>query len=303
MLKKRIHSVGIVAKEGSQEAALLADELAEWLRRRGIDSMTARPFDPLNPGDLVVVLGGDGSLLSVARSLAVEVPVLGVNLGTLGFLTEIQRAELYPALVDVLDGAWTAEPRALFAVEVFRRGEAAPVHRFRAFNDAVITKSALARIIELTLRVDDLVVANFRSDGLIISTPTGSTAYNLSAGGPILDPRLPVAVLTPICPHALSLRPIVVPDSTRIEVTLESDRGDKVYVTLDGQEGTQLGPGDVVRVTRSPRSIHLVKVSGRSFYDNLRAKLRWGGLAFAEGGTEAPTVSGTSGGTSEGTPG
>ncbi len=303
MMKKRIHSIGIVAKEGSREAALLADELAEWLRRRGIDSITARPFDPLNPGDLVVVLGGDGSLLSVARSLAVEVPVLGVNLGTLGFLTEIQRAELYPALVDVLDGAWTAEPRALFAVEVFRRGETAPVHRFRAFNDAVITKSALARIIELTLRVDDLVVANFRSDGLIISTPTGSTAYNLSAGGPILDPRLPVAVLTPICPHALSLRPIVVPDSTRIEVTLESDRGDKVYVTLDGQEGTQLGPGDVVRVTRSPRSIHLVKVSGRSFYDNLRAKLRWGGLAFAEGGAETPAVSGTSGGTSEGTPG
>ncbi len=303
MPKPRIRSVGIVAKEGSREAVQLADELAEWLRRRGIEPLAARPFDPEKPGDLVVVLGGDGTLLSVARSLSVEVPVLGVNLGTLGFLTEIQRVELYPALVDVLDGEWTFEPRALFEIEVFRRGVALPSHRFRALNDAVITKSALARIIELTLRVDGLMVANFRSDGLIISTPTGSTAYNLSAGGPILDPRLAVAVLTPICPHALSLRPIVVPDSTRIEVTLESDRGDRVYVTLDGQEGTQLGPGDVVRVTRSPRSIHLVKVSGRSFYDNLRAKLRWGGLALAEGGAETPAISGTAAGNSEGTPG
>ncbi len=287
MSKTRIRSVGIVAKEGSREAAQIANEVTEWLRRRGIEARTEAAFDPEKPGDLVVVLGGDGTLLSVARSLAVEVPVLGVNLGTLGFLTEIQRAELYPALVSVLDGDWTSEPRALFAVEIFRRGETSPSHRFRAFNDAVITKSALARIIELTLRVDGQVVANFRSDGLIISTPTGSTAYNLSAGGPILDPRLPVAVLTPVCPHALSLRPIVVPDSTRIEVTLESDRGDKVYVTLDGQEGTSLGPGDVVRVGRSNTSIHLVKVSGRSFYDNLRAKLRWGGLAIADPAAEA----------------
>lgn len=281
-MKNRIRTVGIVAKEGSREAAQLAEELAEWLRRRGVEPLVGRPFDPENPGDLVVVLGGDGTLLSVARGLAREIPVLGVNLGTLGFLTEIQRAELYPALVEVLDGSWTSEPRALFSVQVFRRGEHEPAHRFQAFNDAVITKSALARIIELTLRVDDQTVANFRSDGLIISTPTGSTAYNLSAGGPILDPRLPVAVLTPICPHALSLRPIVVPDSTRIEVTLESDRGDKVYVTLDGQEGASLFPGDTVRVTRSRRSIHLVKVSGRSFYDNLRAKLRWGGLPYNE---------------------
>lgn len=298
-MKNRIRSVGIVAKEGSREAVQLADELAEWLRRRGVEPLAARPFDPENPGDLVVVLGGDGTLLSVARALAVEVPVLGVNLGTLGFLTEIQRVELYPALVDVLDGEWTSEPRSLFSVEVFRRGEPAPAHRFRAFNDAVITKSALARIIELTLRVDGQTVANFRSDGLIISTPTGSTAYNLSAGGPILDPRLPVAVLTPICPHALSLRPIVVPDSTRIEVTLESDRGDKVYVTLDGQEGASLGPGDVVRVTRSSRSIHLVKVSGRSFYDNLRAKLRWGGLALSEG-ADAPVAETPAAGSSSG---
>jgi len=286
----KIHAVGIVAKEENREAAALACDLAEWLRRRNLevrlDRTTLaicglpeeRAFDPAAPGDLVVALGGDGTILAVARSLSAEVPILGVNLGALGFLTEIQRAELYPALVQVLDGGFTSESRALFDVQVSRRGAKSAAHVFHAFNDAVITKSALARIIELTLRVDGQVVANFRSDGLIISTPTGSTAYNLSAGGPILDPRLPVAVLTPICPHALSLRPIVIPDSTRIEVTLESDRGDKVYLTLDGQEGTSLGPGDVVRVGRSARPVRLVKVSGRSFYDNLRAKLRWGGL-------------------------
>lgn len=277
MSKTRIRSVGIVAKEGSREAAQIANEVTEWLRRRGIEARTEAAFDPEKPGDLVVVLGGDGTLLSVARSLAVEVPVLGVNLGTLGFLTEIQRAELYPALVSVLDGDWTSEPRALFAVEIFRRGETSPSHRFRAFNDAVITKSALARIIELTLRVDGHLVARFRADGLIISTPTGSTAYNLSAGGPILSPLLGVAVLTPICPHALSLRPIVVPDSGRIEVTLETP-SEEVYLTLDGQEGTSVGRGDTVSITRSNVPARLIRVSDRTFYDSLRGKLRWGGL-------------------------
>src|SRR6185436_3533725 len=149
--------------------------------------------------------------------------------------------------------------------------------QFRVLNDAVINKSALARIIELTLRIDGYLIARFRADGLIISTPTGSTAYNLSAGGPILSPLLPVAVLTPICPHALSLRPIVVQDNGRIEVTLETQR-EEVYLTLDGQEGTSLGYRDVVRLGRSASRVRLVKVSGRGFFDSLRGKLRWGGF-------------------------
>jgi NAD+ kinase len=178
-----------------------------------------------------------------------------------------------------------------------RRADGSPPLSFSAMNDAIVTKSALARIIQLTLSVDGGVVARYRSDGLIISTPTGSTAYNLSAGGPILDPRLPVLVLTPICPHALSLRPIVVPDSTRVEVTLETQR-ERVYLTLDGQEGTALGFGDSVRATRSGKSVGLVRVTGRTFYDSLRGKLRWGGLvepsdpqAFEEAALEAPESS------------
>jgi NAD+ kinase len=286
--------VGIVAKVASREAVHTAHELAEWLRRRGLeaflDEATLRarglegepPFNAREAYDLVVVLGGDGTLLAVARTLAPGVPILGVNLGNLGFLTEVSRGELYPALVQVLSGEFHTEERSLFEVELRRNG--GPPVSFRVLNDAVITKSALARIIELTLRVDGHLVARFRSDGLIISTPTGSTAYNLSAGGPILHPLLPVAVLTPICPHALALRPIVVPDVGPIEVTLETQR-EEVYLTLDGQEGTSLGFRDTVHVTRSAATVRLAKVGGRSFYDNLRVKLRWGGLP---GETEGP---------------
>ena len=270
--------VGIVAKVSSPEAVHTAQELAEWLRRRGLEASVG-PAE--GDYDLMVVLGGDGTLLSVARSVARGVPILGVNLGNLGFLTEINRGELYPALVRVLEGRFEIEERSLFDVEL-RRGGGAPFKRYQVLNDAVINKSALARIIELTLRVDGQLIARFRADGLIISTPTGSTAYNLSAGGPILDPLLPVAVLTPICPHALSLRPIVVPDAGPIEVTLETP-AEEVYVTLDGQEGSSLGFRDTVHITRGDAKVRLAKVSRRSFYDSLRGKLRWGGLAGVSG--------------------
>ncbi len=286
--------VGVVAKATNPEAVDTARELAEWLRRRdleaALDESTLRahgiegepPFDPGEPYDLVVALGGDGTLLSVARTLVPGVPILGVNLGNLGFLTEINRGELYPAMVQVLSGRFHAEERSLFDVELRRDGGA--FKSFRVLNDAVITKSALARIIELTLEVDGHLIARFRSDGLIISTPTGSTAYNLSAGGPIVNPLLPVAVLTPICPHALSMRPIVVPDTGPIDITLETQR-EEVYLTLDGQEGTPLSFHDTVRVTRSPATVHLARVGGHSFYHNLRGKLRWGGLSSTpEGG-------------------
>jgi NAD+ kinase len=280
--------VGIVAKPASREAVQTAHELSEWLRRRGLEaeldeaSLQARgirgepAFAPAGAYDLVVVLGGDGTLLSVARTMTRGVPILGVNLGNLGFLTEINRSEMYPTLVEVLEGRYALEERSLFDVELRRDGGKPSV--FRVLNDAVINKSALSRIIELTLRVDGHLIARFRADGLIISTPTGSTAYNLSAGGPVLNPLLPVAVLTPICPHALSLRPIVVPDAGPIEVTLET-QAEEVYLTLDGQEGTSLGFRDTVRIARSQSKVRLVKVSERSFYDSLRGKLRWGGLA------------------------
>lgn len=297
-----IHRVGIVAKAGSRDSVHTAHELSEWLRRRGaeaeLDEATLqargirgeRAFDPADLYDLVVVLGGDGTLLSVARTVARGVPILGVNLGNLGFLTEINRGELYPTLVEVLEGRYAIEERSLFDVELRRNGGAPSV--YRVLNDAVVTKSALSRIIELTLRVDGHLIARFRADGLIISTPTGSTAYNLSAGGPVLNPLLPVAVLTPICPHALSLRPIVVPDAGPIEVTLET-KAEEVYLTLDGQEGTSLGFRDTVRITRSEFKVRLVKVSERSFYDSLRGKLRWGGLSESGPSTGAGGDGGT----------
>ncbi len=280
-----IRRVAVVAKRGSREAAASALELAQWLERRGLEVALdeaipaprgqGRPaFSTEDAHDLVVVLGGDGTLLSVARRLLPGTPILGVNLGSLGFLTEIGRHELYPALVGVLAGRYEVERRALLGVELARAGgESAS---FRVLNDAVIAKSALSRIIQLGLRVDGRLVASYRSDGLIISTPTGSTAYNLSAGGPIIHPLLPVAVLTPICPHTFSMRPLVVPDASAIEVTLETPR-EEVYLTLDGQEGTGLGFGDTVRVRPSEERVHLVKVSGRTFYDGIRDKLHWGG--------------------------
>lgn len=286
-------SVGIVAKAESREAVQSAHELAQWVRRRGLEAVLDEAtlqgrgvhgppsFQPGASCDLVVVLGGDGTLLSVARNLPWSVPILGINLGYLGFLTEVGRGELYPAMVHVLEGRFVTEERSLFDVEL-RRADG-PLSRFRVLNDAVITKSALSRIIELTLQVDGHLIARFRADGLIVSTPTGSTAYNLSAGGPIVNPLLPVAVLTPICPHALALRPIVVPDVGPIEVTLETQR-EEVYLTLDGQEGAALAYRDVVRVSRSDALVRLAKVSDRSFYDSLRGKLRWGGL---EGGGAA----------------
>jgi NAD+ kinase len=211
--------------------------------------------------------------LAVARTLGDGVPILGVNLGNLGFLTEIGRVELYPSLVDILAGRYEIEERSQLDVEV-ERAEGGR-SSYRILNDAVIAKSALARIIQLTLRVDGRLVTSYRSDGLIVSTPTGSTAYNLSAGGPIVHPKLAVAVLTPICPHTFSFRPIVVPDRSRVEVTLETQK-EEVYLTLDGQEGTSLGFRDTVVVKRSDVSAHLVKVSGRNFYHSLRGKLHWG---------------------------
>jgi len=283
-----VQRVGVVAKATSREAVQTAHELAEWLQRRNLHvaldgaALRARAprgvdtFDPEEEYDLVVVLGGDGTMLSVARSLHESVPIMGVNLGHLGFLTEVGRGELYPNLVRVLSDDYRIERRWLFDIELRRAGGGTTA--YHVLNDAVIAKSALARIIEMDVTVDGMSVARYRADGLIISTPTGSTAYNLSAGGPIIYPLLPVAVVTPICPHTLSQRPVVVPDDERIEIVLETPR-EEVYLTLDGQEGTTMGYRDTVSVNRSERHVRLIKTTGRSFYDSLRGKLRWGGLS------------------------
>jgi len=278
-------AVGVVAKR-APAAAAVAHELAEWLARRGhpvlLDPVTRADIARTDLGeltaaaacDLIVVLGGDGTLLSVARRHAGGPPILGVNLGRLGFLTEVARDDLYPALVDILAGRFEVEPRSLFEV-LLERADGRR-RRYLALNDAVITKTALARIIELNVSVDGRPVSRYRADGLVISTPTGSTAYNLSAGGPILHPQLPVAVLTPICPHTLTLRPLVVPDTSVVEVTLETPR-ESVYLTVDGQEGDEMGEGDRVRIRRHAEPVRLVRSGDpRSIFEGLRSKLHWG---------------------------
>ena len=278
--------VGVVARRDSPSARAAAREVGEWLTRRGhralldpaIDAADGAagetPGEPVLDCDLMVVLGGDGTLLSVARNYAGGPPILGVNLGRLGFLTEVPREDLYPALVEILAGRFEVEPRSLLDVELVREG--AETRRFRALNDAVIAKGALARIIEMTLSVDGQLVSRYRSDGLVISTPTGSTAYNLSAGGPILHPHLPVAVLTPICPHTLTLRPLVVPDTSRTEILLETGR-ERVFLTVDGQEGVELADGDRILVTRAPEPVRLLRTTeSRSIFEGLRSKLHWG---------------------------
>lgn len=287
MSDTNIQRAAVVAKRESETAVRTGHELAEWLRRKGVQvaldkatvegqAQDSEVFEPSRHYDLVVVLGGDGTLLAVARSLTDGVPILGVNLGNLGFLTEINRSELYPSLAKVLEGDFELEERHLLDVElVTSEGER---KSYRALNDAVINKSALARIIELTVEVDGNLLARYRADGLILATPTGSTAYSLSVGGPIVHPLLPVTILAPLCPHALTLRPLVVPESSLVEIRLGT-RGEEVYLTMDGQEGTPVGHGDRVRVTRSGTAVGLIKVSGRTFYDSLRGKLRWGGLS------------------------
>jgi NAD+ kinase len=277
--------VALAAKRESRKAAEEAAELSQWLLRRKIEvyldeglrqSVEGEGCGVFEPGadyDLIVVLGGDGTLLSVARAQEGDAPILGVNLGSLGFLTEIGASELYLSLNEILAGRFETEGRTLLDVEV--ENSSGAVASYRALNDVVITKSALSRIIDIRVEVDGRLLARYRSDGLILSTPSGSTAYNLSAGGPIAYPLLPIVIVTPICPHTLNHRPLVVPDTSRIAIRLDT-RSEKIFLTLDGQEGVNLEYGDRVRVCGSPKKVRLVRISGRSFYDSLRGKLRWG---------------------------
>jgi NAD+ kinase len=285
-------TIGILARPDLKDAAATLRELVDWLCRRSVrvclDDATAtiggRSFESeclLASGremaglsDALVVLGGDGTLLAASRLLEKPIPVLGVNFGSLGFLTEITLAELYPALQGVLDGRYQHEERRLLRAVVRRQGR--PEVTSDVLNDVVITKAGPSRIIEIDVSVDGLFVSSFRADGIIVSSPTGSTAYNLAAGGPILHPTLPAVVVTPICPHMLTNRPLVVSDEARVEVRLRAGRDVEVYAALDGQETFAFSDGDYVAVTGSPRRLKLVKAPGRDYYEVLRTKLKWG---------------------------
>jgi NAD+ kinase len=279
--------IGIVAKRNRPEAVDLARRLSSWLRRRGrevlLDEEVAIALgvdggvtksEIMKRADLVVVLGGDGTLLSVARhSIARPAPVLGVNLGGLGFLTDVRPEEVYRALERVFAGEFRAEPRSMLAAAVIRDGS--KIRRFQALNDVVINKGALARVLDLATSVDGVPLCTYKADGLIFATPTGSTAYSLSAGGAIVEPSVGVVMIAPICAHTLTQRPIVLPERARIRVVVSSP-DEEVVLTVDGQEGMELKNNDVVEVSRSRHHALLVRSPAHSFFALLRTKLRWG---------------------------
>jgi NAD+ kinase len=238
-------------------------------------SVQTLPIETIPPeSDMVLVLGGDGTLLSVARLVeGHDLPILGVNLGSLGFLTELALEELYPALRNVLEGDYRVEERVRLEVQLNRQGEV--VGEYRVFNDVVINKGALARIFDLDAFVNGERLTTYKADGLIVSTPTGSTAYSMAAGGPIVEPTLNVILISPICPHTLTNRPLVVSGDSLIELCLLSDSG-KVFLTLDGQEGTELFPGDRVMIKESNNRARLIRTSSKNFFEVLSTKLHWG---------------------------
>jgi NAD+ kinase len=288
----QISRVGIVAKSHLRAATPHLTDIAAWLDERGVqpvfESATAAllPAPAAYPvldkvaivGDvqLVVVLGGDGTLLSMADCIGAadaDVPILGVNFGSLGFLTEVTLPELYPSLEAVLNGTTRIEERGMLRSTTLRGGAACAQHL--TLNDVVITKAARSRMIDLSVSVGDEFVTRVKADGLIVATPTGSTAYNLAAGGPIVQPALDALVLTPIAPHTLTNRPIVIPAASIVRVQPIMDPRDEVYVTFDGQSGHQLLDQDEVRIAPAGRRLRLVRSSTRSYFEVLRQKLRW----------------------------
>lgn len=280
--------VGVVAKPDAPQAAEVLHRLMAWLAAHGLavtleketaglvpaaTAPTARKPDLPGLVDVLVVLGGDGTLLSTARAVGgLGVPILGVNLGDLGFLTATTQDEMLPALEAWFAGRMAVDERMMLAARVVRRGEVIGEHV--GLNDVVITKSAMSRIINLRVAVEGEHATAYRADGLIVSTPTGSTAYSLSAGGPILFPTMDAVVLTPIASHTLTNRPIVVPGSMRIEVTLLTDQ--EVMVTVDGQVGVPLLEQDTVEIRQAAARIRLVRFPQRDFFSVLRSKLKWG---------------------------
>jgi NAD+ kinase len=285
--------VGLVAKHYLDAAAGVLAELAGWLEARGaqavFESETAA-LAGLPPGrptqtrddlprhcDLIVVLGGDGTLIGMADRIVaagVDIPILGVNFGSLGFLTEITLDELYESLEAVLDGTAEFDCRMMLRACMRRGGSVQPERT--VLNDVVITRGALSRIIELSVSLGDRPVMRVRADGLIVATPTGSTAYNLAAGGPIVHPSLDAFVLTPIAPHMLTNRPVIVPTSAPVRVQPIMDNAhDEVFVTFDGQSGHPMAADDVVEIARAERPLRVVRASRRSYFDTLRQKLKW----------------------------
>ena len=287
MEKSPVKKVGIVVKPNSPEALSTAHELSDWLRKNGVeqagDVLVWSEKEEIDAddrvgtaekADLFVVLGGDGTMISTARMVADDnVLVLGINYGSLGYLTDFRIEEMFPALEAIFRGEYEIDPRVMLRAEHWRGDE--ELGGGRVLNDVVINKAALARIIEIEVSLNGQFVNSFRADGLIVATPTGSTAYNLSAGGPIIYPSMNAVVLTPICPFTLTNRPIVVPDDAEIELKLMHEN-EGVVLTLDGQIGHTMHSGDRVRIRKSRTTFNLVQPQNRNYFDVLRNKLKWG---------------------------
>jgi NAD+ kinase len=282
-----IRTIGISLKPDQPQLGGLVHEIEKWLRDRGIEVLLGEEAAKASglPGmprsevagkvDLMVVLGGDGMLLAVARAIGERpVPVLGVNLGTLGYLAEISPDELFPTLEGVLAGRLRTETRMRLDVHAERDGR--EIGRYLALNDAVIARTALSRMIDLQTWADDSEVTTYHGDGLIVATPTGSSAYSLSAGGPLLLPGISAIVLTPICPHALTQRPLVLPKLCRVVISVLDTRGGEVHLTVDGQVGCELQEGDRISVRASDRPLQMLVPAGLNRFEVMRNKLRWG---------------------------
>lgn len=287
-MTERQKSVVILSKPSQSGAAKVAPELCAYLGKRGyrvvVDPETAvfaPKFDPVERSQIptikpefVIVLGGDGTLIAAARAVAkAGIPILGVNLGSLGFLTEVKLDELYASIEAVEQNRCTRDSRAMLQCRVMRRGTC--IGEFDALNDIVVGKRTIARMAEVDVHVNGNFVANYKADGVIISTPTGSTAYSLAAGGPVLEPSVNAFVITPISPHALTNRPLVIRDDTEIKLLVRSTP-EEAYLTVDGQSGMQVVEDDEVICRKSAHYVHLLRLPGRTFLDVLRAKLKWG---------------------------
>ena len=293
MVHSSIRAVGVVVKPNQPEALKTICHLVQWLDarslkltgtpeldRESIENETHCAIEIVEPErlaasvDLIVVLGGDGTMIATSRMMGdYDVPVLGINYGTLGYLAEFRVEEMFTALESILAGDYRIDTRVRLAVELLRDEEI--LMHSRALNDVVINKSALARIIEIEARMDGQLISGFRADGLIISTPTGSTAYNLSAGGPVVYPSMNALVITPICPFTLSDRAIVVPDDALIELRLRTPN-EEVVLTLDGQVGIPIRPEHRVLIRKSLTTFKIVQPKNRNYFEVLREKLRWG---------------------------
>jgi NAD+ kinase len=285
-------SVGIIYKRHHDPARREADTLSAWFGKRGIrvfaeemvaDETVQGCLEGTSriPTDVnwVVVLGGDGTLLAAARRVGrFGAPILGVNLGGLGFLTGIPLNRLYPVIEMMVQGQLTVECRLMLETQVLREGRS--MCRFRVLNDVVINKGTLARIIDLNATINKEFLTTYRADGLIIATPTGSTAYNLSAGGPVLYPTMEAIILTPICPFTLTNRPIIIPDTHKIEISMGKESEEAVLVTFDGQVGFDLRYGDNVLICKSEEKIRLLRPPDHSYFSLLRTKLMWGGGTY-----------------------